>query len=209
MADPRLGESAASPSARPSRRARPENERRLGPNDWVEAAILALQDCSIESIRVDTLADALGVTKGSFYYHFSGRDQLLEAVLQKWKSSMTAEIETFILKSVGTPSARIRRLIRIAMAPRPNVPGGPLEIRLRTWAHRNPHVAAVVHDVDEARLSFLRQMYRQAGQTEKRAHTLAFLHMSYVIGARVFLDGKTEKEYREGVALGEEFLSPE
>ncbi len=91
---------------------------------------------------MDTLAEKLGVTKGSFYWHFKGREDLLFAVLDEWRLRMTSEIRSLIVDTVtGTPWERLERLLRIAISARPDVPGGPFEMTLRDWARRDPKVA--------------------------------------------------------------------
>lgn len=177
--------------------------------DWIEAAIAALEVCGVEALRIDDLAENLGVTKGSFYYHFDTRDELLIGILEYWRLSMTREVESFILSSVGTPSGQIKRLIRIALAPRSNVPGGPLELRLREWAHRNSKVAEIVKEVDGCRIAFLAQLYEKIGFSLKRAAILARIHMAHVIGMRILLEDHDKAEFDEAVEAATEFLLPD
>ena len=47
-------------------------EQSLGKSDWLRAARLALLHGGVEAVRVERLARDLHVTKGSFYWHFSG-----------------------------------------------------------------------------------------------------------------------------------------
>lgn len=56
----------------------------LTPDDWVRAATDLLVTKSIDAVRVDVLAKQLDVTRGSFYWHFKNRDDLLHQVLQDW-----------------------------------------------------------------------------------------------------------------------------
>jgi AcrR family transcriptional regulator len=130
---------------------KPAAEPPLGRKDWIAASITMLAEDNVEALRVDTLAEKLGVTKGSFYWHFKGRDDLLSAVLDEWQLRMTSEIQSLILDRSGTPWERLERLLRIAISGRPDVPGGPFEITLRDWARRDPKVAKVVRAVDQSR----------------------------------------------------------
>ena len=136
--------------ARPATKSpKPAAEPPLGRKDWIDAAITMLAEDNVEALRVDTLAEKLGVTKGSFYWHFKGRDDLLSAVLDEWRLRMTSEVQSLIFDRSGTPWERLERLLRIAISGRPDVPGGPFEITLRDWARRDPKVAKVVRAVDE------------------------------------------------------------
>ncbi|MFN3349043.1 TetR/AcrR family transcriptional regulator [Pseudorhodoplanes sp.] len=184
---------------------KPATEPPLGRKDWIDAAIVMLAEDNVEALRVDTLAEKLGVTKGSFYWHFKGRDDLLFAVLDEWRLRMTSEIQSLILDRSGTPWERLERLLRIATSSRPDVPGGPFEMTLRDWARRNPKVAAVVRDVNAERVRFLQQLYREAGLEGRDVEDYAELHMAFVIGTRITVDPADRDEInrrrRIGIAL--------
>jgi AcrR family transcriptional regulator len=186
----------------------PENQR-LTREDWVEGAILFLSKHSVGSLRLDTLIKQMGVTKGSFYWHFRSREELLDAVLESWQKRMTRDIETWLKAAAGTPVDQLRRLLRIGISPRPDVPGGPLELSLRDWARRDARVDAIVMRVDADRLRILKALYMQAGLVEEAADAQALLHMTFVVGGRMMLfDGAAatiEKRWR----IGERFLVPE
>ncbi len=174
----------------------------LGRKDWIDAAIVMLAEDNVEALRVDNLAERLGVTKGSFYWHFKGREDLLSAVVEAWRDLMTSETRTLIMDTTGTPWERLERLIRVSMSRRPNVPGGPFELTLRDLARRDAKVAAIMREVDRERTNFLRQLYREAGLSETDAANYAELHIAFVIGTRMTLNinDRDEAERRRGVA---------
>jgi AcrR family transcriptional regulator len=182
--------------------------RRLSREDWVSGAILFLSRHSVGSLRLDVLVRQMGVTKGSFYWHFASREELLDAVLQSWQKSMTRDIELWLKGAAGTPADQLRRLLHIGISSRPDVPGGPLELSLRDWARRDPRVAETVTRVDADRLRILKNLYVQSGLTDEDADAQALLHMTFVIGGRMMLfDGEVgtvEKRWR----IGERFLVP-
>jgi AcrR family transcriptional regulator len=159
----------------------------LARKDWIDAAIEMMAEDNVEALRVDTLAERLGVTKGSFYWHFKEREDLLFSVLEAWRMQMTSQIQVLIADTSGTPWERIERLLRIAISARPDVPGGPFEVTLRDWARRDVKVAEIVREVDKARFDFARQLYRDAGLSDADASDYAELHMAFVIGSRMTL----------------------
>jgi AcrR family transcriptional regulator len=187
---------------------KPAAEPPLGRKDWIEAAIALLAEDNVEALRVDTLAEKLGVTKGSFYWHFKGRDDLLFAVLDEWRLRMTSEIQQLILDKSGTPWERLERLLRIATSGRPDVPGGALEMTLRDWARRNAKVAAVVREVDASRVQFLRQLYREAGLEDRDVDDYAELHIAFVIGTRITVDPADRDEINRRRRIGAALLLP-
>jgi AcrR family transcriptional regulator len=182
--------------------------RRLSREDWVEGAILFLSTHSVDALRLDVLAEQLGVTKGSFYWHFASREQLLDSVLETWRQRMTRDIEAWIRNKVGTPAGRLKRLLRISIATRPDVPGGPLEITLRDWARRDARVHAILGEVDQERLNILRSLYRDHGLPEAEAEAFALLYMTYVIGGRSMLFDGTPAQMEQRWQIGEQFLVP-
>src|ERR671916_708238 len=91
----------------------------LQAEDWVEAARTAMAEGGIEAVAVEPLARRLGVTKGSFYWHFKDRRALLEAMLGRWERESTeAVIST--TRSISDPLERFVRLAEEAFheAPR-------------------------------------------------------------------------------------------
>jgi len=186
----------------------PARAARLGREDWVEGAIGMLAEGGVKAVEVNVLAERLGVTKGSFYWHFGSREELLDAVVETWRRRTTNEIESFIRNRVGTPLGRLKRLIRIGMSPHRDVPGGSLENMLRDWGRRDPKVAAIMREVDVRRSSFLRELYKDLGLGDGQAEAYAFLHMSFAIGGRILMADGDAETYERGWKIGEQFLLP-
>src|ERR1051325_11082310 len=73
-------------------RAKQEKPARLDAEAWVAAAFDALAEGGVDAVRVEPLAKALGITKGSFYWHFADRRALLDAMLTAWADGRIAAI---------------------------------------------------------------------------------------------------------------------
>lgn len=180
----------------------------LARKDWIDAAIEMMAEDNVEALRVDNLAERLGVTKGSFYWHFKGREDLIFAVLESWRLQMTSQIQSLIADTSGTPWERIERLLRIAISARPHVPGGPFEVTLRDWARRDVKVDQIIREVDKARFDFAKQLYRDAGLNEADALDYAELHMAYVIGSRMTLAAGDREDVQRKRRIAVELLLP-
>ena len=180
----------------------------LARKDWVDAAIEMMAEDNVEALRVDNLAERLGVTKGSFYWHFKGREDLIFSVLEAWRLQMTSQIQSLIADTSGAPWERIERLLRIAISTRPDVPGGPFEVTLRDWARRDAKVAEIIREVDKARFDFAKQLYRDAGLSEADALDYAEMHMAFVIGSRMTLAAGDREEVRRKRRIAVELLLP-
>lgn len=195
-------------SPRAERRIAKSEQPRLSRQDWIDGTIKKLSEDSVAALRVDELADFLNVTKGSFYWHFQSREDLLGAVLTWWKSLMTTEIKTMLSRLEDTGWARIRNLLNIAISDRPDVPGGPFELTLRDWARRDATVAKVVREVDESRIRFVAELYQDAGLSPAKAEEYALAQMAFVIGARTAFPNVTRAEIIRRRKIAEAFLLP-
>ena len=187
---------------------RSTDTRRLTREDWIDGATRFLSTNNVDALRLDRLSRQLGVTKGSFYWHFQSREELLDAVIDSWRQSMISDIEAWLRHSTGTPVGRLRRLLRLAISPRMNVPGGPLELTLRDWARRDPRVDSIVRHVDAQRVRIVENLYRDAGFSAERAAAHALLHMTYVIGGRAMLFDADPAELERRWRIGEDYLAP-
>jgi AcrR family transcriptional regulator len=107
-------------------------------------------------VRIETLARALGVTKGGFYWHFEDRRALLDEMLDDWERSGVDEVIERLEGEGGDARARLRRLFALA-----STSGELLRIDLavRDWARREPEVADRVRRVDNRRMDYLRSLF--------------------------------------------------
>jgi AcrR family transcriptional regulator len=159
--------------------------------DWIAAALAALDEGGIEGVRVEPLAVKLGVTKGSFYWHFTDREELLAAMLAAWEQLGTLDIITQVDAKGGDARTRLRVLWSIAHG------SGRMaaEDAIRDWARRAPHVDKVVRRVDERRLDYLRGLFRELGWQRDDLEARALLAYSLLIGDH-FVKGGTTKAAR-------------
>lgn len=157
----------AMPSARPKAR-EDERQSRLGPDDWARAALTAMAESGVSALAVEPLARRLGVTKGSFYWHFPNRDALLEAALNLWEQEGTTEVIE-ILGRLPSAAERLRMLMHLAFA---GEEGGRLLLALSTAAD-DPRVATVLERVTERRLDYLSRQFRELGQARDAARRSA------------------------------------
>jgi AcrR family transcriptional regulator len=191
-----------------TRRARAAATGQLSREDWVRGAIEFLATNSVDALRVDVLANRLGVTKGSFYWHFESRDELLHAVVELWRQYMVTDIQAWLRTNAGTPLSRLKRLLRTAISPRVDVPGGPLELTLRDWARRDRRVDEVVRQVDAERIAILTGLYRDLGLPQREAESHAFAYMSYLVGGRSMLFSADQREIERRLRIAEQFFIP-
>src|SRR5438552_789586 len=118
---------------------------------WIEEGLRALGVGGPDAVRIETLAQALGVTKGGVYWHFDDRRALLEEMLDAWERVMIDEVIERLEGEGGDARAKLRRLFALASSSEAR---GLLKIDLaiRDWARRDKAVARRLRRVDNRRL---------------------------------------------------------
>ncbi|HEV2126256.1 MAG TPA: helix-turn-helix domain-containing protein [Chloroflexota bacterium] len=128
----------------------------LSKTEWLRAARVALLRGGVASVRVEPLARELGVTKGSFYWHFADRAELLEALIQEWE----AEAD-LLIGALGAPrSDGLRGLLdqlarNVIASERGEVPS---DAAVFGWAAVSPEIAERVKAAEEERISLLGEL---------------------------------------------------
>lgn len=157
---------------------------KLGRAEWIEAAFRTLTESGVSSIRVETLARRLGVTKGSFYWHFKDRTELLEAVLDKWQEQFViARVETM---GGGTDDQLLNLLNIVPRQKGSYQRGGAMELAMRSWARTDERAMKAVEQVDRTRVDFVESLLAPRGHTGTEKEARAFLIYSYLMCQGIF-----------------------
>jgi AcrR family transcriptional regulator len=139
--------------------------------DWVRAALFAIADGGTAAVAVEPLAARLGATKGSFYWHFPNREQLIAEALELWEREGTDDVIAE-LAPVSDPVERLRRLLEIAIGYEDDDAAGQADVGLLAAAN-DPVVGPVLSRVADKRLDFLERIFREigfaAGESRQRA----------------------------------------
>jgi AcrR family transcriptional regulator len=144
--------SSSEPMPRSSRRPPP----RLSPEDWELAALDVLEHDGLRAVTINRLARGLGVTKGSFYWHYKSREDLIVSMLARWERTHTDEtIEA--LAAIEDPRRRVEVLFEHAGKQEPTI-----HVQLAAAAE-DPLVAPVLERITERRLKALTETFREAG----------------------------------------------
>jgi AcrR family transcriptional regulator len=125
--------------------------------DWVRTAVQTLASEGVDGIRVDVLARALSVTKGSFYWHFRDRSDLLDAVIDLWEDETT-----WLIAEASQPSSPTHRLLRFfeLISPARNYPS---DREMFAWARRSAKVRTRAIAVELKRVDFIERQLIAAG----------------------------------------------
>lgn len=159
-----------------------------------------LVEKSIDAVRVEVVAKTLGVTKGSFYWHYKDRADLLAAVLERWQRDATSAVIVRIERKEGTPEERLAELFELPNRSQAAIEGASLELAIRAWARRDAQARAAVDAVDEERLRYTAGLFQELGFPAEEARARAFLAYSYLIGESLMRgqDGPQTQRRRRG-----------
>lgn len=163
--------------AAPLAAAKTERPHRLSALDWANAALDVIAEEGVAAVAVEPLARRLGVTKGSFYWHFPSREALLAAALERWEA-MEQETVFGRLEAFPDPRERLKALFQlVAHELKPHRIYSEL---LKALDH--PAIQPVLARVSQRRMDYLAASFRQAGLPRLAAVNRARLTYAAYVG---------------------------
>jgi len=157
------------------------NGERLSRDDWIDAARRALVRGGVAEVKVDRLATELKVTRGSFYWHFTSRADLLDALLDSWRHTNTEPFLNVLGRNQDQPAVQLQDFFMIWVEEQPFDPA--CDSALRDWARTSPRVARLVREADETRMGVLRTIFAAFGyetlEAEVRARVTYYHQVGY------------------------------
>ncbi len=165
--------------------------------DWIAAATEVLVDRGIDAVRVDVLARELAVTRGSFYWHFKDREELLTAVLQGWRDAATEQVIRRFEGHGSDPQALIAELISLPFRGRAAQRAARIELAIRAWARRDALARAAVDEVDERRIAYIAQCFSALGFPIAEARARAFVLYAYEVAESLLVRQGTPAQKKE------------
>lgn len=151
--------------------------RKLTRDDWTAEALRALGSGGLASVAIEPIAARLGATKGSGYWHFRGRSDLVAATLARWEAEHTEAVIARV-EAAGDPTERLRELLRLAIGR-----SGPLTVELALLASADdPLVGPTLHRVTRRRIDYLTGMFADLGFEPAQARQRALLAYTTYLG---------------------------
>lgn len=168
----------------------------MSEKDWVDAATEILIQENVRGIRIDALCKKLGVTKGSFYWHFRSRGELLKSILTDWRRRMTLNIIQNLSNTSGQSKARLHQLI--ALPRRARSPAfAQIEQSIRDWGRRVEQANDAVTEVDRIRFEYFYQLFHELGFDENAARVRAYMAYTMMMGDSVLHHSLTDVDGAE------------
>ncbi len=178
--------------------------KRLTRDCWLVKAIDVLTKKGSAELRVNSLASALGVTKGSFYWHFKDRNDFAVRLLDYWQQTFTTNVIEKINATPGGPEERLLALMQLLS----DSGAARFDVAVRAWTAQERKLDALVQKVDRQRLIFVRALFSEMGfhgaELDMRAQTFLAYH-SFEVSLLSHLE-QTKEERQKLLNLRHDFF---
>lgn len=158
----------------------PPPEHTPSTQEWVDTARRTLIEEGIVGVKIDRLAKIAGVTRGGFYWRFKNHTELLDKLLEDWRTCNTQPMLD-VLATPGTVNERLSRLANLYISEKGFSPA--YDRAVRAWANLAADVEAVVQEVDAIRIEAIRKVFVEGGYDEDdsmiRARIVYFHQVGY------------------------------
>ena len=149
--------------------------------DWLDDAIEVLIKRGVDQVKILQLSAHLRVSRSSFYWYFSDRKELLDALIERWQTTNTAAILSICEQPASTITEGVCHLFRCFLDER--LFNARLELAVRDWAKRSRQIRGQVGRADEARLAAIRALFARHGyapdEAEVRSRILYYMQIGY------------------------------
>jgi AcrR family transcriptional regulator len=152
------------------------------PELWLQAAHATLVEGGVEAVKVMPLAERLGLSRTSFYWHFADREALLAGLVALWRAKNTGSLVARCEAGADTIAEAMLNLIDCWVDP--DLFDSGLEFAMRTWSLTDPAVAAAMTEADAARIAAITALFQRfryaATEADTRARTLYLTQVGYI-----------------------------
>ncbi len=153
-------------------------ENRSSREDWLRMALTILRESGVDGIKITVIARRMGLTSGSFYWHFKNVQDLLDAVLDYWENHLTHHITEDALAFDGAPQDRILNLMCQVIEEDAALPDSAISV----WAKSDANAQVVFDRTIRARFDFAGWMFQQAGFDPSEATIRGRLMVTSLLG---------------------------
>ncbi|TVP57557.1 MAG: TetR/AcrR family transcriptional regulator [Halomonadaceae bacterium] len=174
------------------RQSKGTDKPQLKVDDWLDAAAGEIAAGGFSNLRVMTLAKKLGVTRGSFYWHFRDHQDLVQRFLQRWRDRRLHELQYWKPQG-GDVEEELRHILELLLTDASrNIRRLQVELAVRDFARRNDLAAELVLEVDESRINQNCQLFERLGTDPEQTRGLSLLLYVSIIGSQVVLTGRND-----------------
>jgi AcrR family transcriptional regulator len=172
-------------------------------DSWIAAGLKALAAGGPGAVRIEALAQELGVTKGGFYGHFADRNALLEEMLDTWERRAIDETIEQAERKGGDVRIRMRRAGALTFSAELL----QVDLAVRDWARRDQAVSERLRRVDNRRVAYLRDLFREICRDEDEVEARSVLAFTLAIGHHFMAADHAGRRHEDALALAAEWLT--
>jgi AcrR family transcriptional regulator len=176
----------------------------LGREDWLHAAKAALLKGGIDHVKVDRLAREIKMTRGSFYWHFTDRDDLLRALLDHWEATNTGPLLLAIEAAEKRGRDGFNEVTKVWIEEKEFSPA--FDSAVRDWARKDAAVARAVRRIDEKRIEALTRLMNSFGFAPEEAMVRARVIYFHQVGYYALAIRESEAERHKLLPLYSKIL---
>ena len=167
-----------------------KKSKQLTVEDWLKLALDTLDNEGAHKVNVEYMARKLGVTKGSFYWHFKNRETLLKEMLNYWTETLTTNVIQRSRQNSKDAKETLFKLMTIITEEKV----GRYEAAIRAWAMHDEMAKVALHKVDEQRLKYITSVFTDIGFKKADAEIRARIMLYYQVAEQgIFLSDSKEK----------------
>jgi len=167
----------------------------LTAKDWLNQGLKTLTERGFTALKAEPLAKAMGVSRGSFYWHFADVGAFHAAILKHWRD-VAAEQIIANLEASSQNDNPLQVLLRQAFGSKLT-----LEKAVRTWATVDPVARSAVQAIDRRRLSYVGSLFERSGVSPGAARARAQIFYWAFLGFA--LSDKPLPQARQAAVLDE------
>ena len=174
-----------------------KQRKNLTRKKWLEYALEILIKEGNTRLRIDHLVGCMGVTKGSFYWHFKDRDEFILRLVEHWAEVSTLVVVEHMSQVEGSAEERLLELMQYIVI-------NDLtrhDVAVRAWALMEPQVAHIVRKTDKLRLNFIRDLFAEMGFRANELEIRIRTCLAYMTLEKGLFDRLTKKQ--RGALLNE------
>jgi AcrR family transcriptional regulator len=165
----------------------------LDASAWIQAGFDVLAEGGIDAVRVEPLAKRLGVTRGSFYWHFKDRAALHSAMLKEWRKQSTYQVGDRIERAAQDAGDRLKRTLALPSSGPRAERAAAIEMAIRLWSRRDQQAANAVRHIDHHRLRYYARLFGERGLAPAEARKRAYLFYAALMSqALIITDAETD-----------------
>jgi AcrR family transcriptional regulator len=155
---------------------------RGSPDVWLAAAYEALLDSGVEAVKIQLLAKTLNLSRASFYWFFSDREELLAALVARWREKNTGNI---VKRAAAYADSLIEAILNVCDCWfDSSLFDSKFEFAIRSWALQSDEVLAQVREADQIRMKALKELFERFGQNEfdagVQARAIYLIQIGYI-----------------------------